>query len=110
MWQGWITLVLGMWLLFSLFISSLQTPLNLIIIGILAAVSGFWSSKNWQGWVNGILGLWILLSGSVFNLAFSWNFIISGILLILLGFWRGILPTDRMKPPQDRKNWTVLED
>jgi len=110
MWQGWINLVLGVWLILSGFISPLQTPANLIIVGILAAICGFWGAKNWKGRINGILGLWIFLSGSVFNLAFSWNFIISGILLSILGIWRAIIPNHREKPPQKPENWTILED
>jgi hypothetical protein len=110
MWQGWINLVLGAWLIISSFVPLLQTPANLIIVGILAVVFGFWAYKDWRGDIAGILGLWIFLSGSRFNLVFSWNFIISGIVLSIFGFWYAVLPNHRTKPPQDWKSRSVLED
>jgi hypothetical protein len=76
MWQGWLNLILGVWLIISGFVSPLQSPANLIIVGILAAVFGFWSYKNWQGDVIGILG--------------PANFIIVGVLMIIAGLWEGL--------------------
>ena len=110
MWQGRVNFILSIWLVLSGIIVFLQVSANLIIVGILAAICGFWGAKNWKGWVNGILGLWIFLSGSVFNLVFSWNFIISGIVLSIFGFWRAVAPNHRMKPPEETKNWNILED
>ena len=103
MWQGCINFILGIWLVLSGIIVYLQVSANLIVVGILAAISGFWGSKNWQGRINGTLGVWIFLSGSVFNLVFSWNFIISGVVMGILGFWRAVVPNHRMKPPENLK-------
>jgi hypothetical protein len=90
MWQGWLNLILGVWLIISGFVSPLQSPANLIIVGILAAVFGFWSYKNWQGDVIGILGIWLLLCGIWFGILGPANFIIVGVLMIIAGLWEGL--------------------
>lgn len=90
MWQGWISLILGAWLFISGLIPSLQTPVNYIIAGILAAIFGFWAYRTWQGIVNGILGLWMVLSGLVSSLMLNWNLIIVGIVMAALGIWTGL--------------------
>lgn len=110
MWKGFINFVLGLWLVLSGIIVSLQSSLNLTIVGILAAIFGFWASDNWKGWVLGILGVWIFLSGIVFGLVFSWDFIISGIVLGILGLWSALAQKHKMKPPGNTKNWNVQED
>jgi len=91
MWQGWINLILGAWLIISAFVPSLQTPANLIIVGILAAVFGFWTYKNWQGDIAGILGIWMFLSGIWWNLLSPANFIIVGLLLGICSVWEGLV-------------------
>jgi len=91
MWQGWTNLVLGVWLIISAFVPSLQTPANLIIVGILAAVFGFWTYKDWRGNVSGFLGIWSLLSGVWFNLISPVNFFIVGLLLGISGIWEGLV-------------------
>ncbi len=91
MWQGWINLVLGIWLIITGFVPSLQTPVNFTIVGILAAVFGFWAAKQWQGIVAGILGLWALLNGIWFHIFADLNFIIVGILLGAAGLWCGLI-------------------
>ncbi len=87
MWQGWINLILGVWLIISGFVGGLQTPANLIVVGILAAIFGFWAYKSWQGVVNGILGIWTLLSGLIFHLLAPANFLIVGVLMGIFGAW-----------------------
>lgn len=110
MWQGYVNFILGIFLVVSGIIVNLQASTNLIVVGILAAIFGFWSSKNWQGLVIGILGVWLFLSGSMFGLVFSWNFIITGVILSILGLWYALYPNNKMKPPKDPKNWNILED
>jgi len=89
MWQGWVNLVLGVWLILSGLITPLQTPANLIIVGLLAAVFGFWTYKDWLGDIAGVLGLWAILSGIWFNLLSPANFLIVGVLLVGSGYWVG---------------------
>ena len=87
MWQGWVNLILGLWLILSGLVLSLQSSVNMIVVGILAAIFGFWAYKLWQGVVNGILGIWIFLSGIAFNLVNQVNFIVVGIIMGILGVW-----------------------
>jgi hypothetical protein len=98
MWQGWINLVLGVWLIISGLVSSLQTPANLIITGILVAVFGFWTYKDWLGDIIGVLGLWSLLSGIWFSLFSPANFLIVGVLIGGLGFWEAYLHSKPITP------------
>lgn len=98
MWQGWINLILGVWLILTGFVSTLQTPLNLIIVGILAVIFGFWTYKNWQGDVAGVLGIWLFLSGVWWNLLSPLNFIIVGVLLGIVGIWEGLVHPKEMTP------------
>lgn len=98
MWQGWINLILGVWLIISGFIPSLQTPANFIIIGILAMVFGFWTYKNWLGDAAGILGIWLFLNGVWFHIFSPVNFIIVGVLLAISGLWEGTTHTKQVSP------------
>ena len=98
MWQGWINLVLGVWLIISGLILSLQAPVNMIIVGILVAIFGLWVYKMWQGVANGILGVWIFLSGLFFNLAVTVNFIIVGIVIGILGLWSALKHLKKVAP------------
>jgi len=44
-WQDWINGLLGIWLVISGFVPSLMTKWNLIIVGVLVAILGFWSAN-----------------------------------------------------------------
>ncbi len=90
MWQGWINVVLGIWMIVSGLVPSLQTPVNLIIVGLLIAIMGFWTYKTWQGIVNGILGLWLFVSGAIIHLLAPVNFIIVGLVVALLALWEAL--------------------
>ncbi len=93
MWQGWISQILGLWLILSGLISSLQHP----VTGILTAVFGFWAYRHWQCIVNGILGLWLILSCIITTLIHPLNFIIVGLDMGTLGLWVGLShPVHRM--------------
>ncbi len=46
MWQQWVNAILGLWLILSAFLgfsASAQTT-NLVIVGIIVAVLGFWGA------------------------------------------------------------------
>ena len=90
MWQGWIDLAVGIWLVVCAFVPGLQTPASMIVPGIAAFVFGFWGAarvNSWQGTVNGIIGIWLFLSGIAFNLFVLWNFFIAGALVGVLSIW-----------------------
>lgn len=98
MWQGWISLVLGAWLLLSAFIPSLQTTGNLVLVGILSMVFGFWTYRDWRGDTIGVLGLWAFLSGVWFNFVSPLNFIVVGLIIAVSGLWEGLTHTQEATP------------
>jgi len=98
MWQGWINLILGVWLILSAFVAPLQTPANLVIVGILAAVFGFSTFKNWQGDVAGVMGVWAFLCGVWFKVLTPANFLIVGLILAISGLWEGLMTTRHATP------------
>ncbi|MGC9512223.1 MAG: SPW repeat domain-containing protein [Fidelibacterota bacterium] len=84
MWQAWVNVILGLWLVVSGFISGVQVNWNMIIAGILIALLGFTTSKKWPAIVAGIVGIWIFISGLVPSLIVQLNFIIAGIVVLIL--------------------------
>jgi hypothetical protein len=90
MWQGWMDLAAGIWLIISAFIPAIRTPASMIVGGIVVFVFGFWGAarvNSWQGTINGIIGIWLFLSGVAFMLAVPWNFFISGVVIGILSIW-----------------------
>jgi len=94
MWHGRIKLAIGIWLILSGFISPLQNPINMVVIGFITALCCFSSYRVWQAAATGIVGLWLFLCGlhdimsiSPRIMVSSLNFSLSGIALSLLGLW-----------------------
>ncbi|HBY19312.1 MAG TPA: hypothetical protein DEH00_09120 [Candidatus Marinimicrobia bacterium] len=84
MWQAWVNVILGLWLVVSGFIPSLQANWNMIIAGIVIAILGFTVSKEWPAIVAGVVGIWIFISGLVPSLIAPINFIIAGIVVLIV--------------------------
>lgn len=90
MWQSWINLAIGLWLILCGFVPALQTPDSMIIPGILALIFGFWSTtrvSSWEGVINGIAGIWLFLSGLWFQFYLPWNFLVIGGIITVLSLW-----------------------
>lgn len=90
MWQAWINLIVGAWLIIAGIIPVLREPVSMFVAGIAAIIFGFWGSgqvNSWQGTVNGIIGIWLALSALFFTLAVGWNFIIFGAVMLCLAAW-----------------------
>jgi len=94
MWHGGIIMGIGIWLVFSGLISSLQHPVNMVVTGFFTAICCFSSSRIWHASALGILGLWLFLSGihdwavlSTRSMVNSTNFLIVSILLVGIGLW-----------------------
>lgn len=90
MWQGWIDLAAGMWLIVCSFVPALQSPASMIVGGVAAIIFGFWGASrvhSWQGTVNGLIGVWLFLSAVAFFLVVPWNFFASGIVIGVLAIW-----------------------
>ncbi len=94
MWQGWVVGILGVWQFIVAFLKFTPT-VNMwdnIIVGIIAAIAGFWMVKDkpWQGWISGIVSLWLIIAGFIPALTKGsgvlWNDIIVGIILAIAGF------------------------
>ncbi len=88
MWQSWVNLAAGIWLILSGIIPSIHTPASMIVAGAVAVICGFWAGvEKWPGYVTGIIGIWLLLSAIWFGLVVSWNFILFGIIVALIAIW-----------------------
>lgn len=87
MWQSWINLVTGLWLILCGLVPSLQSPGTIIIPSIIVVIFGFWSTaqiKSWEETINGIIGIWLFISGVWLALWVPWNFIILGGIITVL--------------------------
>lgn len=90
MWQAFINLIAGTWLIICGFVQTLQTQPVIITAGITIILFGFWgaaAANSRQGSMNGFIGIWLFLSGVVFALAIQWNFLVSGIFIIIVALW-----------------------
>lgn len=90
MWQGWIDLIMGLWVLSCGFVNRMQVNDNMWIPGVMVLFFGLWSAKrgnSWQGFINSLFGLWLFLSGVFFALNTGWNFIIFGTIITILALW-----------------------
>ena len=84
MWQGWISLIIGLWLITSGLITTFQGPTNMVIVGVLSIYTGFFLVRKWEGIVIGILGTWILICGFIAGFITTHNLIFTGIVISLI--------------------------
>lgn len=85
---------LGVWSLVSAIIlqSAAANTTNLIIVGIISAISGLTLTvkKSIEGWIGAVLGLWLIISAfipSLENIPCKYcNTFTAGIVFILIGF------------------------
>ncbi|MBN2364617.1 MAG: hypothetical protein EH225_00570 [Calditrichaeota bacterium] len=106
MWQGRVKLIIGVWLIISGLVLSLQSPWNLLITGFIIAICCFKSYKLWEASVTGILGLWLFISGlstllmGGHALVSSWNFLITGLLIAIIGIRLLVKPPSEPETPK----------
>ena len=87
--RPWINIVAGLWAFITGYLVHALVPANLVILGIVIAVCGFWTyEREWQGFVNGVIGIWLILSAFAPALMVPVNLWISGIAVIGLAVWR----------------------
>ena len=92
MWQGWISGIIGLWLIVSGIIGKgLEAQWNYLIAGIVLAVLGAWTYKHWQSILTGLGGIWLIISGLVASLMAPVNLIIVGLIVAVLGFWESLV-------------------
>jgi hypothetical protein len=94
MWQAWVNLIAGIWLIVGGIIPSLQSDTSLIVPGIVVAVFGFWSGK-WQGIINGIMGILLILNAAMYYFSTGWVYIIFGIIILVMSIW-SLMPNSGM--------------
>ncbi len=90
MWQAWVNLVIGLWLILSGFIPELDTPSLMLISGFIVFLSGFSaaiSSKSWEGILNSLIGVWLILCSIWFNFFMPWNFFVTGGVIFVFAVW-----------------------
>ncbi len=96
MWQGWISGILGLWLLVSAFtVAGNKTGdlTNDLILGIVFLILGIWAGiihKSWQSWVVAVIGTWMVIAGLWFPASYGGNLandLIMGAVVAIAGFW-----------------------
>jgi len=102
MWQFWVTLIVGLWLLLGSGLMGVNIAKDgyeviYLLSGIVSFVLGLWV---FLGPVKGLLkvfsaiigiaGIWLGISAFVSGLQGIANAIIVGIILIILGFWGAV--------------------
>ncbi len=103
---------LGIWLLVSsvLFQSIQANITNLIIVGIISAISGLTLTvkKSIEGWIGAVLGIWLIISAFIPSLEIIpckyCNAFISGIIFILIGFVKSKEEEDLITPHDYHNN------
>jgi hypothetical protein len=105
-WQHWVNLVVGLWLIVSPFpiehltMAEPTTPALVVaawtmhIIGLLIAATAIGTItyfRMWEEWVNIILGGWLIVSPWLFGFSSSmlltWNALISGAIVVVSAAW-----------------------
>jgi hypothetical protein len=84
--KGWLSFILGIWLIISAFIQTMHIPGNMTIVGLLIAIDGFFVLRKWEGSLLGIFGMWLLFCGILFGLVNTLNFLIIGVLVTFFSF------------------------
>jgi len=87
MWQAWIYAIIGIWLIISGLLVSLNTSWNYNIIGILLFIHVLRKYKTRQCWLSGLLGFWLIICAILQTLMVPLNLIIVGIAVIGISFW-----------------------
>ena len=70
MWQGWINLVLGIWMIvagFVLPVTRTAVGINFTIVGAIILGFALWTAlrKDYLSWVNVVMGIWAIVASWV---------------------------------------------
>jgi hypothetical protein len=109
LWQDWLSLVLGIWLLVSPWVIGREASDSLIsnayVMGLALtafAVTALVAFRLWEEWVTLILGAWLLVSPWFlgFNAVslLTWNTVLIGIVVTVCAAWAITEVEDRGKP------------
>ena|SRR6185436_18655157 len=101
MWESWLNLGLGMWLL-SIGMRQHSSPGALLIAGAAAIVLGLWiatTRNHWAGAFAGLLGVWLYVAAVVTPFAGPRRYVLAGIALALSALWDLVTHHRRYPPP-----------
>ena len=97
---------LGIWLLVSAILlqSAAANTTNLIIVGVISAISGLTLTlkKSFESWIGTALGLWLIISAFIPSLEIIpckyCNSFIAGMIFIVIGFTKFKKEEDLLTP------------
>lgn len=100
MWQNWINLTLGVWLIIAAFVPGITASQgaslwNDLVVGIVVLLVAIWAAlQNRQSlcWLNALAGGWLLISAFIPGITAVqsgnlWNDLIIGIVITTVGVW-----------------------
>ncbi len=106
MWQDWLTLIIGVWLFFSVWLLGFSgiafAMWNALVFGVLIAAAALLAITRfqwWEEWVDMAIGAWLIVSPWVLGFASlgggdpigatvaTWNFVGVGAATFLLSAW-----------------------
>ena len=96
MWQNWVNIVLGIWLILSGIVSPLAVESNLVITGAFVFILGILMLRYFNGMIITVLGFWMFFSGLIIPLTTSANFIVNGALVLLFSLWAVSVKRERI--------------
>ncbi|MCD6507731.1 SPW repeat protein [Candidatus Poribacteria bacterium] len=70
MWQGWVNLVLGIWMIvagFVLPVTRTAVGINFTIVGVIILGFALWTAlrRDYLSWVNVVMGIWAIVASWV---------------------------------------------
>ena len=109
LWQDWLSLVLGIWLIVSAWVIGRGAGNALIsnayIMGLALAafaIMALVAFQLWEEWVTLVLGAWLLVSpwflGFNAGSVLTWNTVLIGIVVTVCAAWAITEVEDRGKP------------
>jgi len=100
MWQNWVNLTLGVWLLIAAFVPGITASegaslWNDLVVGIIVLLVAIWAAlQNKQSlcWLNALAGGWLLISAFIPRITAVqsgnlWNDLIIGIVITTVEVW-----------------------
>lgn len=109
MWQGWVTLVLGIWTIIAGFVlppSETAVGINFTIVGAIVLGFALWAAlrRSHLSWVNVVMGAWSIVASWVLpvekavegaepspHLALWLNYLIVGVIVIVFSLLTALL-------------------
>ena len=101
MWESWLNLGLGVWLL-SIGLRQHTSPGALLVVGTVATIFGLWiatTRNHVAGALTLLLGVWLYVAAVVTPFAGPRRYLVAGIALALSALWDLATHHRRYPPP-----------